>query len=161
MTEAADQIGIALQVGNLLADYVDCIDGDALESWPGFFRADGRYRITTANSVAQELPIGIVQCDNRAMMMDRVAALRRANVYEAQAYRHLISAIRVTGHADGLIEAKASFLVARILRDGRQDLFATGCYLDKVDLAGPRPRYAEKLVVLDSDKIDTLLALPL
>ena len=45
--------------------------------------------------------------------------------------------------------------------DGSQDLFVSGRYLDSIDTSGARPRFAKKLVVLDSDKIDTLLAIPL
>ena len=45
--------------------------------------------------------------------------------------------------------------------DGSQDLFLSGRYLDSIDLSGDRPQFVDKLVVLDSDKIDTLLAIPL
>ena len=41
------------------------------------------------------------------------------------------------------------------------DLFATGRYVDRVDFAGEAPRFRQKIVVLDSEKIDTLLAIPL
>jgi anthranilate 1,2-dioxygenase small subunit len=53
------------------------------------------------------------------------------------------------------------FVVARIMHDGVTSLFATGRYLDRIDISGPQYRFSERLVVLDSDKIDTLLAIPL
>jgi 3-phenylpropionate/cinnamic acid dioxygenase small subunit len=40
-------------------------------------------------------------------------------------------------------------------------LFAAGCYVDRVERAGPGWRFAQKIVVLDSRQIDTLLAIPL
>jgi 3-phenylpropionate/cinnamic acid dioxygenase small subunit len=52
-------------------------------------------------------------------------------------------------------------MVVRIMIDGSQELFVTGRYLDQIELSGETPLFAEKLVVLDSDKIDTLLAIPL
>ena len=145
----------------LLADYAACIDADALEAWPDFFTETCRYRITTAHDHAKGLPIGVIYADNRNMLEDRVAALRKANIYEAQRYRHIISVVRVTDETDDAITAEASFMVVRTMHDGTQDLFATGRYIDRVDLSGNRPRFAEKTVVLDSDKIDTLLAIPL
>ncbi len=95
------------------------------------------------------------------MLEDRVTALRKANIYEPQRYRHIISVVRITGVEGGLILAEAGFMVVRTMIDGSQDLFVSGCYLDCIDITGKRPRFAKKLVVLDSDKIDTLLAIPL
>jgi hypothetical protein len=40
-------------------------------------------------------------------------------------------------------------------------LFASGCYLDRIDVTATPFRFKERIVVLDSDKIDTLLAIPI
>ena len=53
------------------------------------------------------------------------------------------------------------FIVARIMHDGATTLFATGRYLDRIDISAAPYRFHERVVVLDSDKIDTLLAIPL
>jgi anthranilate 1,2-dioxygenase small subunit len=148
-------------VSNLLAEYAACIDSDDLEAWPAFFTETAHYRITTEFNHARDLPIGIIDARNRDMMEDRVTSLRLANIYEPQRYRHIISAVRITGNENGLIQAEASFMVVRTMIDGSQDLFVTGRYLDQIDLSGQRPLFTDKLVVLDSDKIDTLLAIPL
>jgi anthranilate 1,2-dioxygenase small subunit len=52
-------------------------------------------------------------------------------------------------------------MVARIMRDGTTTLFATGRYCDvyAVEVGGLKLR--ERIVVCDSSRIDTLLALPL
>ena len=161
MPAPKDELAAAQAVSKLLSEYAACIDADALEDWPGFFTEDARYRITTAYNHANDLPVGIIHATSRDMLEDRVAALRNANVYEAQRYRHIVSVVRITGRAKTTIEAEANFLVVRTTSDGDQDLFASGRYLDRIDFSGPTPLYAEKLVVLDSDKVDTLLAIPL
>ena len=158
--------GATATVTALLADYAACIDADDLEAWPDFFTADCHYKITTAYNHANGLPVGLVYAHNRAMLEDRVTALRKANIYEPQRYRHIVSTPRITGGRivggdGGTIEAETGFLVVRTMHDGTQDLFASGLYLDRIDLSGDRPRFAEKIVVLDSDKVDTLLAIPL
>src|SRR6202140_4512515 len=78
------------RVADLNARYVDAIDADRLEAWPDFFLEDGRYRVTTAENVAQGLPLSMIYATSRAMLRDRVAALREANVYEGQRYRHVL-----------------------------------------------------------------------
>ncbi len=150
------------RVADLNARYADAIDADRLEAWPDFFLDDGRYRITTAENVAQGLPLSIMYAASRAMLRDRVTALREANVYEGQRYRHVLGTPLIAAvEADGL-RARTSFMVARVMRTGDTMLFATGCYEDRVVLdASGGARFAEKTVILDSRQIDTLLAIPL
>ena len=136
------------------------LDDDRLEEWPGFFTGRGRYRITTAENRARGLPLCIVQADSPAMMRDRVAALRHANIYEAQNYRHVVSSTLVTRTSADMLEAVSNFQVARIMHDGATMLFATGRYIDRIHV-GPQLRFEDKLVVLDSRRVDTLLAIPL
>jgi anthranilate 1,2-dioxygenase small subunit len=56
---------------------------------------------------------------------------------------------------------RSSFIAARIMHDGATSLFATGQYHDRIDVSSTPYRFVERIVVLDSDKIDTLLAIPL
>jgi anthranilate 1,2-dioxygenase small subunit len=58
------------------------------------------------------------------------------------------------------VASEASFLVVRIMQDGASLLFASGRYLDRIVLA-PEPLYEERVVVCDSRRFDTLLAIPL
>src|SRR5258705_11323555 len=99
---------------------------------------------------------------SRAMLGDRGAARREANVYDGQRYRHVLGTPLIPAvEADGL-RARASFMVARVMRTGDTMLFVTGCYEDRVVLdASGGARFVEKTVVLDSRQIDTLLAIPL
>jgi len=150
------------RVADLNARYADAIDADRLEAWPDFFLDDGRYRITTAENIAQGLPLSIIYATSRAMLRDRVTALREANVYEGQRYRHILATPLITAvEVDGL-RARTGFMVARVMRTGDTMLFATGCYEDRVVVdTRDGARFAEKMVVLDSRQIDTLLAIPL
>ena len=141
----------------LNADYARCIDDDRLEEWPGFFVERCVYKITTADNVAQGYEAGLIYADSRAMLQDRVSALREANVYERQRYRHILGSPALL--KDGILET--AFLVVRIMRDGKMDLFATGRYLDKVAEEKNGLRFSERIVVCDSSRFDTLLAIPL
>jgi anthranilate 1,2-dioxygenase small subunit/terephthalate 1,2-dioxygenase oxygenase component beta subunit len=148
-------------IADLNARYADAIDAGRLEAWPDFFVDDGLYRITTAENVAQGLPLSLIYATSRAMLRDRVTALREANVYEDQRYRHVISTPLIAAVEDGTIRARTNFITVRIMRTGDTLLFATGCYEDRVALRPDGARFAEKTVILDSRQIDTLLAIPL
>jgi 3-phenylpropionate/cinnamic acid dioxygenase small subunit len=162
-------IELQLLVENLYARYAHCIDDDRLEEWPDFFVETGRYRITTEENLARDLPLPIVYADSRAMLRDRVSALRNANIYEPQRYRHVVSSVLVEpvnaheGHKPQLVRAVANFQVVRIMHTGESTLFATGRYLDRIRVRGEKgePQFEERVVVLDSRAVDTLLAIPL
>ncbi|VTU19598.1 aromatic-ring-hydroxylating dioxygenase subunit beta [Variovorax sp. PBL-E5] len=143
------------------AAYADAIDSDALEQWPDFFTADCHYRITHAENEREGLPAGIVYADSRAMLEDRIAALREANIYERQRYRHLLG-IPLVQHADAdSAEARTPFVVARIMATGETEVFATGVYQDRFVQQDGRLRLGSRVAVCDSSVTDTLLALPL
>lgn len=150
-----------LQLMAFNAAYADTIDSDRLEQWPDFFTADAHYRVTHVENEQQGLPAGIVWADSRAMLEDRVAALREANVYERQRYRHLLGTPLITGADAAEAQARTPFIVARIMAQGETLLFASGVYQDRFVRDGDRLRLAQRVVVCDSTVIDTLLALPL
>lgn len=150
------------QIAALNADYARAIDDDRLEQWPAFFHERCLYKITTADNHRRGLELGLVYADSRGMLQDRVAALRQANIYERQHYRHIVGLPTVLGEENGEARVESPFLVVRIMRDGAMDLFATGRYLDRVAAreAGALG-FRERIVVCDSQRFDTLLAIPL
>ncbi|HEX2436897.1 MAG TPA: aromatic-ring-hydroxylating dioxygenase subunit beta [Methylomirabilota bacterium] len=156
---AAGSLSAALV--QLNADYARAIDDDRLEDWPDFFTESCLYTITSADNHRQGLPLGVVYADGKAMVRDRVTALRRANIYERQTYRHVVGLPAILGETEAGLRTETPFLVVRIMRDGRMDLFATGRYVDLLLEEAGALRFRERLVVCDSNRIDTLLAIPL
>jgi len=154
-------VGLQLAVENLLARYAHALDDDRLEEWPDFFVEQGRYRITTAENHARNLPLPIIYADSRAMLRDRVSALRHANIYEAQRYRHIVSSVLVERLDPQTVRAASNFQVTRIMRTGESTLFASGRYLDRIRMDPAGARFEERIVVLDSRAVDTLLAIPI
>ena len=150
-----------LRVAELNASYAAAIDADRLEAWPDFFVDDCLYKITSAENHRRGYSAGIVYADSRAMLRDRVTALRTANIYERQSYRHIVGLPVLGATRADRIAAETAFLVLRIVRDGRTDTFATGVYVDRICDEGGSLRFAERIVVCDSSHFDTLLAIPL
>lgn len=150
-----------LQLCAFNAAYANAIDSDALEQWPAFFTEACRYRITHVENERDGLPAGIVYADSRAMLEDRIAALRQANIYERQRYRHLLGIPLVDEASAAGATARTPFLVARIMATGETMLFATGEYRDRFVVEGGQLLLAERVAVCDSTVTDTLMALPL
>jgi anthranilate 1,2-dioxygenase small subunit len=160
VTTPLDQ-AVRLQVQDLIAHYVDVIDQDRLDEWPELFTEKCRYRITSAEGYEEGLPYGVIYADSRNMLRDRVSALREANIYEAQRYRHLVGPIWVEADSEMTVKARSHFLVIRIMHTGDSMLFASGVYMDRIDISRTPYQFIERIVVTDSHMVDTLLAIPL
>jgi len=143
------------------ADYARCIDDGRLESWPDYFDDPCTYKITTAANYRDALEAAIVFANSRGMLIDRVSSLREANIYERHTYRHILGAPSLLDEIEEGVRSETPFLVVRIMRDGEMDIFATGRYLDLYKIRNRDAKLTERIVVCDSSRIDTLLALPL
>jgi anthranilate 1,2-dioxygenase small subunit len=146
------------EIADLHARYAYALDDDRLEDWPNFFTENGVYRIATAENEARGLPLPVVYCEGRAMLRDRVQSLRHANIYEPQRYRHMVSSILLKEEKNH-VTSTSSFLVVRIMENGDTMLFASGRYVDRISVKDML--YEERVVICDSRRFDTLLAIPL
>ena len=150
-----------LELEQLYTDYVHCLDTDELEHWPEFFTEECFYRVTSAENYEVGMPLGLIHATSRNMLKDRVSALREANIYEPQRYRHLVSSIKVVEEHGAALDLVANFMVVRTMQEGDMTLFGVGRYVDQVRSTDGVWKFARKTVVLDSRQIDTLLAIPL
>ena len=154
-----------LAVEDLIHSYVHCIDDDRLEEWPNFFAAECLYKIVPRENADHNLPIAIMYCDSQGMLRDRVVAHRKANLFGAHFYRHLVSSIRIVKETAGEIFARTNYVVFRTLADavhyGTTEVYSTGVYHDTIVFVDDQAKFKEKIVMADTSRISSLLVTPL
>ena len=148
-------------IAQLMLEYVNAIDNDALERWPHFFTEKCIYQILPRSEYAQGRRIGVWYCDTRAMLEDRVSSIREVNVFEPHCYRHVIGPTAIVGTKDGAWTAETSYIVVRTMHDGEMLLFSAGRYVDEIVIDGGEARFRKRIVVPDSSRFDTLVSIPL
>jgi anthranilate 1,2-dioxygenase small subunit len=148
-------------VEQLHTRYIRIIDDDRLEEWPGLFTESCLYKIITRENYEQGLPLAVMECRSRGMLVDRVTGLRRINVYEPHRYLHQVSGLAIDPVNENTAACRSNYLVVRTTGDGAMMLFSAGIYLDRVVIEDGCALFAERIVVPDSRKIETLLAIPL
>jgi len=148
-------------IADFLERYCHTLDDGSVDDWSAFFEDDAVYQVTTRENVAANRPIGIVLCEGRGMMDDRIRALKIANIFESHTFRHIVGRPLIEPEFEGRYRVRSSFSVFRIMYTGQTDLFATGRYEDIVSVSGDGIRFAERVVVLDSRSLDTLMVYPL
>jgi anthranilate 1,2-dioxygenase small subunit len=149
------------RIERLLRDYCHALDDGEVDRWSGFFQDGATYQITTRENLANGYPLGIVLCEGRGMMDDRIKALKTANIFESHNYCHITGPLDIVEQMEDRWSVRSNFAVYRTMYTGEVTLFATGKYLDVVDTSGGQVSFAERIVVVDSRRIDTLLVYPL
>lgn len=150
-----------LAVHALLAEYGGRLDLGSYDDWLDLFAAECRYAVVPRENHDAGLPVALILCDSRAMLEDRIDALRQANKYNLHTDRHIIGLPRIIAAEAGRIDIEAPFAVYQTDPEGETILFATGLYRDRLERDGDMLRLADKLVLLDTFAVPTLLATPL
>ena len=149
------------RLDTLLLDYAHTIDDKDVDRWPEYFTEAATYQITTRDNYEADLPIGIMLCTSRAMMADRMLALRTANIFEPHTNCHILGPARYTMNDDGTIGARSNFTVVRTMQNGLSELFAVGKYVDQIATEDGELRFSKRIVVLESSRVDILIVYPL
>ena len=132
----------------------------ARERWPAMFLESGQYRLIPRENHQRGLPVSLILCTSRAMMEDRVVAIRKACVYTPHVCRHLHTNVRVGEVEAGHVEARANYAVYRTTEDGETVLLSVGHVEARVAL-GPEPRFERMDVVYETFRIPGLLVYPI
>ena len=146
---------------DLMDEYVALIDAGKFEEWLDLFAEDSSYRIVPRENYDRDLPAAIILCTSKDMLRDRIVSLRRANEYNPHYDRHLVTNVRVRPDGDEAVRIEAHYLVVQTNLEGQSRLFSSGRYLDRARMENGRMLFTEKLVIVDTFSVPTLLATPL
>jgi 3-phenylpropionate/cinnamic acid dioxygenase small subunit len=157
----AGALGDRLALYDLFAAYGGLIDAAEFDAWLGLFARRCSYHIMPRENHERGLPAGLVFCDSRAMLEDRIGALREANKYNIHTDRHLIGLPRLVVDGAEAVVVEAPFSVCQTDQEGETRLFATGLYRDRVVCEAGTLKFRDKLVLLDTFAVPSLLSTPL
>jgi len=152
---------LRLELEELYAEYVACLDEERFEEWPEFFTDDAIYRIIPRENFERGLPIATLHCESKGYLQDRVVAIRQTAVYAPRYIRRLVSNIRILGWRDGWLEMHANYAAFETLRDELTRVFSVGRCHDKLVVMDGRLKFKEKLVIFDSELVPNSLVYPL
>lgn len=150
------------RVENLVHEWARAIDENRVEAIAELLAADGRYRVQSRFNADRQLPHALIDAQSAAQLRDRIKAMRIANIYEPQHYRHIVSGVQIVGGEADALQVRSNFLVVRTMDlDGDMKIFAAGQCEDIVDATGPQPLFRSRHFKLDSRVVETLLVIPL
>jgi 3-phenylpropionate/cinnamic acid dioxygenase small subunit len=161
---AAPGLDVSLAVRARLADlycsYDDTLNNGELENWPSLFTKDCVYKILPRDNHERGLPVAVIYCESRAMLTDRVVALRDTALYAPRLVRRMTSGICVREVDDDGWSLTANFALFETMPNQPSTLFLCGRSLDRVVEEDGVVRFAERICVYDSTIIPASLVYP-
>ncbi len=149
------------EIADLYAEYGDVLDAGEYERWAALFTPHCLYLVIPRENHERDLPLATVRAESRAMLEDRVHAIRQTQMFVPRWMRHVIGAPRVLGFSDGVVTARASYAVFETQPDQMTRVLNVGRYEDEIVRDDGRLRFRRKLCVFDSILIPTSLVLPI
>jgi len=141
--------------------YAAALDEQRLVDWAEMFTDDGFYIVISRENADRNLPVGLIYCENKGMILDRAHAMK-TEMFAPRYLRHIVGNLQVLGEeGNGDIRARANYVVIQVLFD-RPDakLHQVGVYYDKFRRVGGALRLAERRCVYDNLLVDNALCLP-
>jgi len=143
------------------AAYAAALDEERLIDWADMFTDDAFYVVISRENADRNLPVGLIYCENKGMILDRANAMK-TEMFAPRYLRHIIGNLQLLGEEpNGDIRARANYVVVQVLLDRPQaTLHQVGVYYDKFRRAGDRLKLAERRCVYDNLLVDNALCLP-
>ena len=165
MIAAAPGVEIGLDLRARLADlycaYDDALNDGAFERWPELFVEACVYKVIPRENAELGLPVALIYCESRDMLIDRVVALRETALYSPRIARRITSGVCVRAIGVDGLHLTANFAVFQTLPDQPSELFLCGRCQDRVVEEGGVPRFAERLCIYDATVVPTSLVYPI
>lgn len=159
--EAEQRRALRLELDELYAEYLGCLNEERFETWPDFFTEDCLYKIVPRENFERGLPLATWLSESKGYLQDRVVAIRKTAVYAPRSIRRIVSGMRILNVSGDTIEARADYAAFETLLDELTRVFNVGVYHDRIVREGGRLKFREKICVFDSMLVPNSLIYPL
>jgi salicylate 5-hydroxylase small subunit len=149
------------EIAALHADYAAAVDRGDWDAWVALFTEDCVYRIVPRENHERGLPLATLAFDSRAMLQDRVYAIRETLFHDPYYQRHVVGLPRLLSQDDAGLRCEANYAVFRTKLSQLSTVFNVGRYLDRVVRTPAGWRFAERVCVYDSEMIPNSLIYPI
>ncbi len=150
-----------LALTRLYADYALAVDSGDWDLWPEFFLEDGVYKLQPRENHERGFPLATLSFTSKGMLKDRVYGIQETLFHDPYYQRHVVGAPVVRRVEDGRIHSEANYAVFRTKLDKLSTVFNVGRYIDTIVQTPEGLKFAERLVIYDSEMIPNAIIYPI
>ena len=150
-----------LALTQLYADYASAVDSGQWDLWPGFFTDDCVYRLQPRENHERGFPLATLSFTSKGMLKDRVYGIQETLFHDPYYQRHVVGTPVVRSVESGQFRCEANYAVFRTKLSQLTTVFNVGRTLDVVVRTGAGLRFAERVVVYDSELVPNSIIQPI
>jgi 3-phenylpropionate/cinnamic acid dioxygenase small subunit len=154
-------VELRLRLADLYGAYEDALADGVSDRWPQLFTEDCLYRVIPRENYEAGLPASFMYAESRAMLTDRVLALRETTVYAPRTIRRLVTMPCLRAIDTDGMHLTADFALFQTMLNEPSEVFLVGGFYDRVVEDGGALRFAERIAVTDSTLVPTSLVFPI
>lgn len=145
----------------LHAEYAAAADSGDWERWCELFTDECVYRLVPRENHERGFPLATLAFTSKGMLKDRAYAIRETLFHDPYYQRHVIGLPLLVAEEGGVLRTETNYAVFRTKLNGLTTVFNVGRYLDTVVATDAGLRFAEKLVIYDSEMIPNSIIYPI
>jgi anthranilate 1,2-dioxygenase small subunit len=156
-----EELLLRLEVDDFNSRYADILDQGNLKEWPELFASSPFYKIASRENFSGGFPIGIMYCDSKEMLVDRVTSILSLMEFSPRIITHFISNHFISDVVRGSgFSCRSNFLLVENVADQKPSLLMVGQYYDKFVWSEEQLLLKERICVYDSILIQTSIIYP-
>jgi len=138
----AASVELRARLADLYGAYDEALGEGEWERWPEFFTETCVYKIVPRENYDAGLLVCFVEAESRAMLADRVAAIRKTTLYAPRLVRRLTGSIVLRAVEAGGLCLSSSFASFQTMLNEPTAPFLSGRFYDHVVEDGGELRFA-------------------
>ena len=153
---------IYVQINTLYAQYAQALDERRYADWIELFAETSSYRLQPRENHDRGLPLCTMALESKGMLRDRIYGVENTLFHQPYYQRHLIGPLRVeASDAAQAWHVQGNYSVYRTRRNELSEVFNVGRFIDRVVREDGVLKFADKLVVFDSEMIPNSIIYPI
>ena len=153
--------GLKSLVDDLYARHAEVIcDGD-IEAWPDLFTDDCLYHVKSRANHERDQLLGPIFSESKGALIDRVVAIRNSMVFMPRAMCYVVGSIRIVDTVTGRFKTRSMFSAYHTLESGDSELLMVGRTFDQMVESDAGLKFAERLVIFDTERVPGALIYPI
>lgn len=161
MDQALNRLLLREDIVSLLAAYNAALDNQRYDEWPDLFTETCLYQVISLENHMANWPLGIMRCESRGMLKDRIQAVRELITYGGRRHRHFVDGTQIVEEDSGEIVLESNVLVLQTEIDKEPRVLLSGRYLDRLRRVDDRLRFAQRICIYDNNLIFNSVPIPL
>lgn len=153
-------LALKAQVDDFYTRYAETLCDGNIRAWPDFFTDVCLYRVIPRGNHERGMLLGPIFSESKGGLVDRVTAIENAMVFAPRALCYIVGSIRIVERGADALRTRSMFSAYHTIEGGDSEVLMVGRSFDRLVTEGGMLKFAERVVVFDTERVPGALIYP-